>query len=201
MKVIDTVDGDGCEEEVEIIALARADGINLTNATDGGEGVLGYVPSVETILKLSEATRKQFSTPETRVKHSEATKRGVASPEVRARISEVAKARVFSSGTRAKLSEAMRRRFASPEARAKIADQLRGRIVSQETRAKMSASQKKTHCRRGHELNDANVYLSKSRNERQCKICMVDVKREYERECRRQSKELSDRVKIRVNLL
>ncbi len=43
------------EVEKEWIAQARACGVALTNATDGGDGNIGWVPSPETRLKISRA--------------------------------------------------------------------------------------------------------------------------------------------------
>jgi group I intron endonuclease len=51
------VSGDGCAEEIETIAKYKKLGYSLVNSTDGGEGVTGYIPTEETLKKLSKSLK------------------------------------------------------------------------------------------------------------------------------------------------
>ena len=51
------VEGNGSKEEIKTIANFRAQGIRLTNQTDGGEGMSGWHPSPETLKKQSKAQK------------------------------------------------------------------------------------------------------------------------------------------------
>jgi group I intron endonuclease len=93
------------------------------NATLGGDGNTGWIPSAETRARMSESQRGRKHSPETRAKMAE-SKRGV----------------VFSQDTCAKISKATRGKKRSLEACAKIGDAKRGTKHSPETRARMSAS-------------------------------------------------------------
>ena len=55
MAIIQTVRGDGCKEEVEWIKHYREAGADLTNLTDGGEGMAGYKLTDENRLQLRRA--------------------------------------------------------------------------------------------------------------------------------------------------
>lgn len=54
------------------IAYGRLSGWKLTNATDGGEGTVGYVMSERTKRKIGEKTKARLSTPEGKKAHDEA---------------------------------------------------------------------------------------------------------------------------------
>jgi hypothetical protein len=61
---LSVVDGDGCKEEIEMIADYRSRGFDLVNGTEGGEGVCGYKPvfTPEWRAKISAAKKgKKFS--------------------------------------------------------------------------------------------------------------------------------------------
>lgn len=104
-------------KEVEIIARMRADGVRLTNSTDGGDGVRGYVFTDEAREKIRLAGIGRTQKPES-IERTAAAHRGkIVSAETRARIAEAA--RNISPETREKLAEAARN--SSPEKRAKIA--------------------------------------------------------------------------------
>jgi hypothetical protein len=73
------------------------------------------------------------------------------------------------------------------EGHRKQAEALRGRIFSEEHRRKISESKKgnkarlgirRTHCKRGHELVESNVYLTPKGN-RECKVCKSFIAKEY----------------------
>lgn len=51
-------DGDGSKEEIEWIAYFKSAGCDLTNATEGGEGIVGFVQSANLRKTHSESARK-----------------------------------------------------------------------------------------------------------------------------------------------
>lgn len=62
LRVLDWVEPDVWEKaEAHYIALARAAGARLTNATDGGDGHSGLYPSAEVRDKMSAAQRKRWA--------------------------------------------------------------------------------------------------------------------------------------------
>jgi len=103
------------EAEIALIAHHRSIGTRLVNATDGGEGTLGFSPSPEQRRKISENT----------IKHHKGRK---YPPEVRARMSEAQKRRKprttpmppRSKETLERMSAAQRGKKASDETRAKL---------------------------------------------------------------------------------
>lgn len=107
--------------EQRLIAALRARGTRLVNGTDGGEGMLGYVPNQETRAKLSAAGKGRKLAPRT--------------SEHRARLSEAARRRVFTFATRSKMAAAHRGKHPTPETRAKMAAWQKGRVPSPTTRA------------------------------------------------------------------
>lgn len=110
------------EEERRYIAAARAIGVNLVNATDGGEGGLGCVPSLETRAAMS------------------ASKKGVRlSPEHCAAMSAVRMGHPVSPETRAAISAKLTGIPQSPEARAINSISKKGLPKSLQHRAAMSA--------------------------------------------------------------
>jgi len=136
--------GSGTDQcESEWIALYRACGAPLTNATDGGEGIAN--PNLELRNKLSQARKRYLessdcvyktqafkekmslvstsvqSSTEYRTKMSDILKKAKSSPETRAKMSLAAKAGLSSPETRRKLSEASKAAWASPELRSKRA--------------------------------------------------------------------------------
>ena len=132
------------------IALWRADGADLANRTDGGEGQCGRSPSAEQRAKLSVANKGAKRSGETRARMSAASKGRVISKETRAKISAankgktaVFKGKKHTSETRAVLSEIGKKRGAprhSPETIERIANAHRGRKRPAETCAKISAA-------------------------------------------------------------
>lgn len=80
------------EDEIWWIAEYRAHGYNLTNATAGGEGMLGYVWSEESRQKVSQKMKGKKKSPEHRAAVIEAIKsRPPATAETRQRLSAAAK--------------------------------------------------------------------------------------------------------------
>lgn len=101
--------GDGAVEEIFHIALAKSDGIDLTNGTAGGDGVV--CPSEETRRKMSEARRG---------------KPLKLSPEGLRRLRE-ARRRPHSEAHKQKMREIMTGREYKPEWRKNLSAALRGR--------------------------------------------------------------------------
>lgn len=150
------------EREIACIKHYRAMGCDLTNATDGGDGVLGLVMSPESIEKMAAHKRgKKLSpehvkkvlvalhAPESRAKAAQ-SRRGVSlSEEHKRSLSRVRKGRTFgplSEETKAKLSKATKGRPKSEETRNRMRAAQSKRVqecpISDETRAKMSAAKK-----------------------------------------------------------
>lgn len=74
--------------EVERIAFWRSQGIKLTNATDGGEGVSGYKHSKKTLELLSRIYKPTVADPKIRAKISATLTLFLVDPVVRAQRSE-----------------------------------------------------------------------------------------------------------------
>lgn len=147
MITIREVDTNGCQEEIKYIDLGRRLGLALVNATNGGEGTLGFYPSKETREKLSAARKGRRLSEETKIKMGESKRGKPRSLETRAKISAskrgVSYGYIHSPETRAKISAANIGRVIPPlssEARAKISRANRGRKHSPEARAKISAA-------------------------------------------------------------
>ena len=112
---------------------------NLTNITDGGEGILGMTRSEETRQKISEA--KQNISEETRRKLSESRNGRTHTEEVRHKMSIKAQERgPVSEGTRRKLSESHKGKKRSEETRRRISEAKKNQ--SEETRRKISETKK-----------------------------------------------------------
>jgi hypothetical protein len=107
----------------------------LTNLTDGGEGVAGWVPSEETRAKLRLAHTGKVLSPEHRAKvlHIVSNR----SAETRAKMSASQKGRKHTEATLALMRE--NNAMKNPEHRAKVSAALTGRLVSEEWRSNMSA--------------------------------------------------------------
>jgi hypothetical protein len=136
------------EAERKWIASFRAQGVDLTNGSDGGEGNLGYNASAETRAKLSIANkgRKLNLTPEQRAKRSafskaintgrkmprEAVERRAAKQRGKPRPPEVIE----------KWHAAIKGRKLSQQEREVIRTRQTGKTATAETRKKMSDSHK-----------------------------------------------------------
>lgn len=114
MEVIEKVDTEekAFEREKYYIKKYRAEGHDLTNLTDGGEGMSGWVPSIETRKNMSETMKgNKYAlgikhTIETRAKVSKARKGRKHSKETLEKMSKIKKN--ISTETRAKLSKALK---------------------------------------------------------------------------------------------
>lgn len=150
------------------IAFWRSSGVDLTNYTDGGEGVSGLRHSEKTRALISEKRKKQS------IIHSEETKRkigdanriamtGKKNPEHSARmmgrklsddhkaaISRGGKGRVDSEETRKKRANSNMGKKRSPEARANMRAAHLGKPLSEEHKRNMSAAQLARWARQKH---------------------------------------------------
>ena len=154
--------------EPEWISYLKDMGIKLYNLTAGGDGILGYRHSDETISKISMQHKGKSISAEQRMKISESLRGSTLSPEARAKISlsnagkkkpprsrahrdaiSASKKGVkYSDERRRHLSEAMQQsdKVGHPvdeETRKRISEKLRGKVQSEETRRKRSESLKK----------------------------------------------------------
>lgn len=132
------------ESEISWIAYFRSLGKNwLTNYTDGGYSLRGYVYTDEHRRKCSN--RKGWKhTPESRAKMSlsqignQNSKGYIPTPEKRRKISESNKGRKLTLEQRQNLSIAGKDRKHSEETKAKISAALKGHIHSEATKIKIS---------------------------------------------------------------
>jgi hypothetical protein len=98
--------------ERETIALYGRD--TLTNVTDGGEGVSGWIPTPEETARKSAATRARYLDPAERAKTAASVRARYANPEERARTSERMKRALASPEARARISANLHKRYADP---------------------------------------------------------------------------------------
>lgn len=124
-------DTEGSSTEIRVIAGMRSAGVRLTNLTDGGEGVVGYVKSPELRAQMSAIRKGRKMSEEQKAKISTTNRGKKRTAEFCARMS----ARKSSPETRAKNSAAAKLRVGS-------LNPMFGkhRSMSQETREKISAS-------------------------------------------------------------
>jgi len=149
--------GESGQREIFRIAHYKSVGYDLTNMTDGGDGVIGFIHSVEARAKMSAANLGRVHSLEHRAKIRVAQLGNKRSPETRAKISAAGLGRVQSPEhrtkigaghlgikpsleARAKMSAAGLGKPKSPEHRAKIGAAHKGRVLSPEHRAKISAT-------------------------------------------------------------
>lgn len=146
VRTMETVpaDADWIEREKFWIYTLRLLWTGALNIADGGQGVPGYVASVEVRAKQSAALTGRVISKETRARIGKAT--ASRDPSVYRKISLSNKGRIVSAETRSKLSAAGKGKKRSAETRARMSlaqKGLRKPPISEETRAKMRASRKK----------------------------------------------------------
>lgn len=146
---------DAFSYETEMIALHGRE--NLTNKTDGGEGVHGLIVLPETVVKRSEGMKRAWRRPGYHERVSAAIRAAKAMPEVKAHARAIGQSLLSTPEQRKAKSEQMLRVWNDPEWRArqlgrlakanadpnrrrKISDAGKGRSLSAETRAKISAA-------------------------------------------------------------
>jgi len=163
IEVIESVETEkeAFEFEKYYIEKYRAEGHRLTNLTNGGEGMSGWVPSSETRAKMSAALRDNTHlsghkhSEETLVKMSAAHKGQKAwnkgkrhSAETLAKLSAASKGRKHSAETLIKMSTAIKKAYENPEYRTKQSAAAKGNTNwlgkkhSDNTRAKLSIAAK-----------------------------------------------------------
>lgn len=112
----------------------------LCNLTDGGEGSSGYVPSLETRLKLAEKSKRKHS-PESIEKTASAHRGSKRSDESKERMriaQRIVAKRGVSDETRKKMSDSGKLRVISPDHRKNLSMALKGLKKSDEHRKKLS---------------------------------------------------------------
>jgi hypothetical protein len=145
--------GDGWRDRERFWIACHRKFCDLVNGTDGGDGTLGHVVTLEARAKIGAANQGRRHSPEARVKMSAASRGRRHSPETRRKIGAANARRVISPETRAKIAAAKcGNKYAlgtrpSPETRAKLSAASRGRRPSPETRAKISEAQKARRAR------------------------------------------------------
>lgn len=127
LEILETVEGSGNIEERFYIALFRAFGADLVNATAGGDGV-EFTAEIRAKMSAAQLGKK----------------RGPWPSSVRAKIGAASSARLKGRKPHPAMTLAQRRAITgvskSLEHRAKIATALKGHRVSAETRAKIGAA-------------------------------------------------------------
>jgi hypothetical protein len=130
------VEGDGSNEEIQLIKTYKDSGCKLVNTTEGGEGHLGYKPSLETRMKIAESQKGKKLSPESiakrtakilgrkhtldaRMKMSQALKGKEFTPDHKAKLSSWQRGRKLSLATRQKMSERLKERWKDPSYRQK----------------------------------------------------------------------------------
>jgi hypothetical protein len=96
--------------EVYFIQRYRALGADLTNATDGGEGATGYIPTPEALEKRRKAMGKWKPTQEQRKRLSASLMGRKVSEETRAKIAASNTGKKHSEETRLKISVVVKAR-------------------------------------------------------------------------------------------
>jgi len=131
--------------EVERIAFWRADGADLANMTDGGEGFTGGRHGQKTKLQMSSKRKGHITSCSTKRKIKEKLKGRRFSSDTLAKMSLAQKKRASDPKKRAVLLNSLAKAAENnqtPESREKRASKLKGRLRTAETRKKISESQK-----------------------------------------------------------
>ena len=123
------------------------------NSTRGGDGMIGYIFTVEQRKKVSDAVRKHFADPaarqkkidscnrpEIRAKNSEAQKLAQNRPEVKARKIASFEITVKKPEVKKKMCESLQRRWSDPEERCKN----RERLNNPDVKEKMSRATRRS---------------------------------------------------------
>ena len=129
------------ESERFWISYLRFIGADLTNLTDGGEGIHGLVFTEEHRQKIGEAHKGRVRSPETLKRMSE-SRMGLSFDHLR-KLAEGQRGKKISEEHRQKLIAANIGRKHSPETKAKMSIASKGRVISEETRRRISETLKK----------------------------------------------------------
>jgi hypothetical protein len=137
---------EACEKEKEFVALYGRKDLgtgSLCNLTDGGEGTVGLIRTVEHRKKLSQANLGKVLNDSTKEKLRQCNLGKKASLKTRQKMSETRKGRITSPiGLQKLLEYNLTPRKLSEETKVKISVKKTGSKHSFETKAKMSQSQK-----------------------------------------------------------
>lgn len=147
-----------CWQEAERywISYFRSVGCNLTNMTDGGDGVVGYNADVR--AKMSAARRKRVTTPETRAKMSASMTGKTHTEEARTKISAAHKGVPLSDAHLEALSVSHRGFKPTDATRAKL--RAAKSSMSADTKATMGQAQRVRRAREAAErLAARNTWL------------------------------------------
>lgn len=127
------------DAEIFWIAIGRAAG-TLTNVTDGGEGLRGYVHTDEHRQKQSKTMKGRKCSPETRARMSVAAKN--RSKDHLEKIARALTGKTATEETKARLRDSARRRgnCMSAEAIERLRQRVTGRRLSEETKEKIGAA-------------------------------------------------------------
>lgn len=143
LRFVDQGNGDWQEAEKKWIAYYKAQGASLTNATDGGEGMLGWKHPEEHKARMAERMKgnkhgigNKSRTGQKLSDEERATlSRAHSTPEARAKASSVRKGKRHSPET----IERMRQMRATPEYRAMIAERTKVAMNAPGTKERVSA--------------------------------------------------------------
>ena len=132
--------------ESDWISYLSGMGISLYNLTLGGDGLLGFKHSIETIERMKEKHKGKIISEETKLKISEKLIGQIVSEEVRLKISMANKGKkkpIRSEAHKAALSRAASKKKYSEERRKKLSESMKasskvGHPVDEETRRKIS---------------------------------------------------------------
>lgn len=151
METIESGSGDGwAEAEQRWIATYRERGARLTNATDGGEGTVGWIPTAAE--KEARSRRGKANSAKYTAEHMAAWRAGA----LRANLGSTRKPEHIAA-----IRAANTGRIRSPETLAKISAVHKGKTVSPEARAKMSASAKVKIFTPEHRLRMSLAHIGK----------------------------------------
>lgn len=128
------------EAEKKWIAFHRANGADLVNVTDGGEGNHGYKWTPEQIVAISAIRKGRVITPEWRANMSAAFKGKPKAPGFGAKVSAGKKGKPFSVEHRANIGKARKGKPLSEAHKAALRAAKVGYVMSDEHRQKVRAS-------------------------------------------------------------
>lgn len=135
------------EREKWWIALGRAWGCRLTNLTDGGEGVSGYVFTSEQRARLGIAKRIVMARPDVKERHRAAVRAAHARPEVKANISAASRALHARPEVKKRHRAGICLALARPDVKKRMRASLIEAFARPDVKAKRSAAQLKTQAR------------------------------------------------------